>query len=202
MQDSMTPPALQVQQAIFGEVRKHWGWLFALGIVFVLLGTIGLGMTAFLTVTSMLFFGVLLLIGGGAELVQAFRAKGWRSMLWSVLIAAVYIVGGIVVINNPLVASSAITLMLGGVFVASGIMRLIIAFQMRHFREWIWPALGGLLSIVLGVLIFSEWPVSAIWVIGLFIAIEMIVHGWSLVALALAARNAPIGEDEDAAGAN
>lgn len=187
----MEPNAMALQKEVFGEVRKNWGWLLALGMVFILLGTVGLGMTAFLTVTSMLFFGILLLIGGGAELVQAVKAKGWRSALWSVLIAAVYIIGGVIAIQNPLVASSAITLMLAGVFVAIGVMRLAIAFQVRGYREWVWPAVGGLFSILLGVLIFAEWPVSGVWVIGLFIAIEMIVHGWSLVALALAARNAP-----------
>lgn len=191
MQDDLSGAgALRAQKELFGEVRKNWGWLLALGMIFILLGTIGLGMTAFLTLTSMLFFGVLLLIGGGAELVQAFKAKGWRSALWSILIAVVYIAGGIIVINNPVVASSAITLMLGGVFLAIGVMRIAIAIQVRGHREWIWPALGGFFSIVLGVLIFSEWPVSGIWVIGLFIAIEMIIHGWSLVALAMAARNA------------
>lgn len=194
MQDDLSSAgALQAQKELFGEVRKNWGWLLALGMIFVLLGTIGLGMTAFLTLTSMLFFGVLLLIGGGAELVQAVKAKGWKSALWSVLIAVVYIVGGVIVINNPVVASSAITLMLGGVFLAIGVMRIAIAIQARGHREWIWPALGGFFSIVLGVLIFSEWPVSGVWVIGLFIAVEMIIHGWSLVALALAARNARLG---------
>lgn len=191
----MESRAIELQKEVFGEVKKNWGWLLALGMVFVLLGTVGLGMTAFLTVTSMLFFGILLLIGGGAELVQAFKARGWRSALWSVLIAAVYIIGGVIVIQNPLVASSAITLMLGGVFVAIGVIRLAIAFQVRGYREWVWPAIGGLFSILLGVLIFAEWPVSGVWVIGLFIAIEMIVHGWSLVALALAARNAPVQSD-------
>ncbi len=174
----------------FGEVSRNWGWLLALGILFVILGTIGLGMTFTLTVVSVLFFGVLMLIGGGAQLVQAFQNKGWKSVVWHVLIALLYIAAGIIVMRNPVGASLLLTAMLAGALVAVGVVRIIMAFQLRGDSGWVWLLLGGVVTLLLGLMIFSKWPVSGLWVIGLFVAIEMIVNGWSYVAIALAARRA------------
>ncbi len=174
----------------FGEVSRNWGWLLALGILFVILGTIGLGMTFTLTVASVLFFGVLMLIGGGAQLVQAFQDKGWKSVIWHVLIALLYIGAGIIVVRNPVGASLLLTAMLAGALVAVGVVRIIMAFQLRGDSGWVWLLLGGIVTLLLGLMIFSKWPVSGLWVIGLFVAIEMIVNGWSYVAIALAARRA------------
>ncbi len=174
----------------FGEVSRNWGWLLALGILFVILGTIGLGMTFTLTLASVLFFGVLMLIGGGAQLVQAFQDKGWKSVIWHVLIALLYIGAGIIVVRNPVGASLLLTAMLAGALVAVGVVRIIMAFQLRGDSGWVWLLLGGIVTLLLGLMIFSKWPVSGLWVIGLFVAIEMIVNGWSYVAIALAARRA------------
>ena len=181
--------AKQIDEAAFGEVSRNWGWLLALGILFTILGAVGLGMTGMLTLTSVLFFGILLLIGGAAELIQAFKAKGWKSVLYSVLIAILYVVAGLFVINDPLAASATLTLFIAGALIAVGGIRIVMAVQMRGYGLWIWPLLAGVLSVFLGVMIVAEWPVSGLWIIGLFIAIEMIFHGWSLVSIALMARS-------------
>jgi uncharacterized membrane protein HdeD (DUF308 family) len=88
--------------AMLDDVKKHWGWLLALGILFVLLGTVGLGMSVALTAVSVIVFGVLLLIGGAAQLVEAFRHKSWKSTLWHILIALAYLAAGAMTIHNPL----------------------------------------------------------------------------------------------------
>lgn len=174
--------------AILAAVQRKWGWLLALGILFIVLGTIGLGMSFALTVVSVLLFGVLLLIGGGAQLVEAFQHQGWKSTLWNILIALLYVVAGLVAIYDPVGASIALTLVIAVALVTIGVFRIIMAFQLRPARGWWWPLLAGIASLVLGGLIFSEWPVTGLWVIGLFVAIEMIFHGWSYVTIALAAK--------------
>ena len=183
----------------FGEVQKNWGWLLALGILFIVLGTIGLGMTAFLTLASVLFFGVLLLIGGIAQAIEVFKAKGWKSIAWHMFIGLLYLVAGATVITDPLGASIALTLVIGVAILVAGVMRVMMAFQIKGTKGWGWTLASGVISVILGLMILAEWPVSGLWIIGLFVAIEMIVHGWSCVFIALAARSAQKASEDTAA---
>jgi len=84
-------------------------------------------------------------------------------------------------------------LMLGVLLLVIGVVRIVMAFGMKGHAGWIWPALSGVLSLVLGFMIISKWPASGLWVIGLFVAIELIIQGWSCIFLALAARNVSKG---------
>ncbi len=180
----------EAQQAIFGELKKNWGWLLAFGILSIVLGTIGLGMTFALTEVSIIFFGVLLIVGGVFQLFDAFKCKGWKSTLWHVLIALLYIVAGISMVSQPLMAATTLTLIIAWILIGVGVARIIMAFQLRPTQGWFWTLFAGIISIALGVMILAEWPVSGLWVIGLFVAIELIFNGWSYVFVALAARKA------------
>jgi uncharacterized membrane protein HdeD (DUF308 family) len=171
-----------------GDLTHNWGWLLAQGILLVVLGTIGLGMTIWLTLASVFFFGVLLVIGGGVQIFQTFKCRGWGSILWHGLIAVLYVLAGFSVMTDPLAASTLFTLFLAGALVGIGVMRLIIAFQLRGAKNWFWPLIGGIAAIFLGIMILARWPVSGLWVIGLFVAIEMIFGGWTYIFIALGAR--------------
>jgi uncharacterized membrane protein HdeD (DUF308 family) len=177
-------------QEVFGEVSRNWGWLLALGIIFVILGFIGLGMTFAVTLASVLMYGILLLVGAGVQFVDAAKCKGWKGIVWHVLIALLYLFAGIVVIVDPLLASVILTLMLAGALIIVGLARSIMAFQMRGAGNWFWPLLGGVVSIILGAIIMANWPVSGLWIIGLFVSVELIVNGWSYIFVALAAKRA------------
>lgn len=173
---------------IAAAIAKGWGWLLALGIVSIILGVIGLGMTVTLTIVSVIFFGVLLLVGGVTQLFDAFRHPGWKSTFWHVLIALLYLVGGIILVGDPVGGSVALTLVVAAMLVGSGIFRAVMAFQARGAAGWSWLLVGAILSIVLGLMILSSWPVSGLWVLGLVVAIELIINGWSCVMMALVGR--------------
>lgn len=179
-----TPLAAQALAA----VARSWGWLLALGIVSLALGVIGLGLTVVLTVGSVIFFGALLVVGGAAQLLEAFTHAGRRGTLWHVLIAALYIAGGGAMVYDPIGASIALTLLFAALLLAAGIFRAAIALQLRPAPGWSWLLVGAALSVVLGAIILAQWPVSGLWVIGLFVAIELAINGWSCIALALAGR--------------
>ncbi|OQK18336.1 hypothetical protein AU255_11120 [Methyloprofundus sedimenti] len=174
---------------LLGELHDKWGWLLALGISFILLGTIGLGMTFALTMVSMMFFGFLMLFGGAFQLIQALGCRGWKSIILHVLVAVAYVIGGVIIISNPLVASEIITMMIAAVFMAVGIMRITMAFQLKVVKGWWISLISGLLSLIFGGMIMTAWPMSGTWIIGLLIAIDMIFHGWGYVALALTAKD-------------
>jgi len=165
--------------------EKHWGRLMALGFLFVILGTIGLGMVVWMTLASILAVGILAMVGGVVQLVQAFTFDGWKGKASHLLIGLLYLVAGWLIIADPLSASAVVTMLLALTLIFIGILRTALALQNRGRQRWVWPLIGGLLSGILGVMILLQWPVTGLWVIGLFVSVEMIFHGWAYVALSL-----------------
>ncbi len=178
------------QHAIFGELEKNWGWLMAFGVLSIVLGTIGLGMTFMLTELSLVFFGALLAVGGVFQILEAIKCRGWKSILWHVLIALLYIGAGIVTMLHPALVGISLTLVIAYILIAVGLLRAYMAFQMKPAAGWYWPLISGLVSVILGGMILAQWPQSGLWIIGLFIAIELLFNGWSYLFIALAARAA------------
>jgi uncharacterized membrane protein HdeD (DUF308 family) len=176
--------------AAFGDVQKNWGWLLGLGILAIFLGTVGLGRAFAVTIVSMVFFGWLILIAGAFELAQLFQCRGWKGFLWQALVAVLHVVAGVCVLQNPMLASGVFTLLLGASIFAGGALRIVVALQHRDHGAWVWALVGGIAGLLLGGMILTGWPASSLFVIGLFISIELILHGWTMVALALAARSA------------
>jgi uncharacterized membrane protein HdeD (DUF308 family) len=174
----------------FGEVRRNWSLLLMFGILLIILGCVGLGMAFFITMASVMFYGILLLIGGAAQLARSFVAVSWRTKLWHILISLLYLFGGIVVIRNPALVSGFLTLLLASAITGIGLFRIIMAIQIRERKGWIWVLLSGIVALALGIWMFSNLAALSLIIIGLFISIELIVNGWSVVSMALAARAA------------
>ncbi len=170
-------------------LRRNWGWLMADGIVLIILGVLGLGAVALLSLASAIWFGAMIFVGGVVVLIDAFRHQGWRSRLWHILIGALYLAVGVMTFVNPLLATASLTLLVGAALVATGVLRLIVAFQNRQLPYWTWVALSGVLSLLLGGMILMQWPGSSLWVLGTFLAIELIFQGWAAIALARAIRS-------------
>jgi uncharacterized membrane protein HdeD (DUF308 family) len=191
--------AISMPHPLFGELRRHWGWLLAVGILSVILGTIGLGMTWMLTLVSVLYFGFLLIVIGGVQLIQSFKCAGWKSVVLHVLIALLYLAAGIMVVSRPLLASLTLTWMLGFALLAVGVMRIVVGVHHRGTSGWGAAVLGGIITLLLGLMILVRWPSTALWVIGLFLAIELIINGWTQIVVALAARKVGPGVSPSAA---
>ncbi len=170
------------------DLQRNWGWLLVLGILFVVLGFIGLGMTVGLTLVSILILGALFIIAGIAQILDVFKSHQWKGILGHALIAVLYIMGGGLVIYDPVLASAVITALIAWVLIIIGITRILMAFVLRDTAAWGWLLFAGLMAIVLGVLILMQWPYSALWIIGMFIAIELIVNGWTYIFMAMGMR--------------
>lgn len=174
-------------QLVFGDLGRNWRWLLALGIAFIVLGTVALGISVAVTVATVLLFGILLLLGGVFQFINAFKCRGWKSILLHGLIALLYILAGGLLIRQPVAGSMVLTILLGGILVVIGFFRIVMALQLQRVGfAWGWIAFAGVASLVLGGMILVQWPASALWVIGLLVAIEMIFHGWACVMMALA----------------
>ena len=185
-----TQATAALSHPLFGELGRNWGWLLAVGILSVILGTVGLGMTWMLTLASVVYFGVLLIVIGVAQLLQTFKAAGWRSTFLQILIGLLYLAAGIMVVSRPLLASLTLTWALGFALIVVGVMRIVVGVQHRGTSGWGAGLVGGIITLLLGLLILAKWPSDALWVIGLFLAIELIVNGYTQILVALAARRA------------
>jgi uncharacterized membrane protein HdeD (DUF308 family) len=177
------------------SLKKHWGWLLVTGLVLLIVGLLAIGACTIATLATVMIFGVLILIGGAVHLLGAFRAHQWRGVVLHVLAGVLYVVVGVVMVEHPTRAAAAITLMIAVLFFVGGLLRVILAVTQR-FAHWGWMLFSGLISLLLGVLIWRQWPLSGLWIIGLFVGIEMVLNGCVWILLALAARKMPVSESQ------
>ena len=172
------------------EVRKHSTWFLVVGIALVILGMVAIGSAVAMTIVSVLFLGWLLIIGGIFEVIHGFSRRPWGGFFVNLLGGVLYAVAGLVMVANPALAAVTLTLVIAVMLIVAGVFRLFIAFSTPlHHRGWL--VINGAISLLLGVMIWRAWPVSGLWVIGMFIGIDMIFDGWTEIMLALSARRLP-----------
>jgi uncharacterized membrane protein HdeD (DUF308 family) len=172
-----------------GAAAKVPGALIGLGILFIILGMIGIAGQVLFSLVSVNVLGIFLFAGGILQAVHAFKSAGWKSVSVQLVFAILYIGAAIYVWAFPIPALEAITLWLAAIFFLTGFLRLIAAFQHRHFGEWFWLALSAAISILMGVLIMNNFPSASLWLPGLLIAIELLLQGWTLLFLGFAAKS-------------
>ena len=175
-------------------LRAKWGWILALGIVYVIAGFVALGSVVMATVASVLVVGVMMIIAGVAEIINAFQLKSWGKFLIWALLGALYIVAGFVTFENPLFAAAILTLFLGASLIASGIVRIILAFSMKREQPWVWLLLSSIVTLLLGLLILAHWPVSSVYVLGIFLGIDLVLAGAGWIALSFSLHRPAVSE--------
>jgi uncharacterized membrane protein HdeD (DUF308 family) len=172
-------------------LRAKWGWIVALGVVYVIAGFIALGSIVAATAASVLVVGIMMIVAGVAEIINAFQIKSWGKFLIWALLGVLYIVAGFVTFENPLLAAVLLTLMLGASLVVSGIVRIFLAFSMKRETPWIWVALSGVITLLLGLLILARWPINSVYILGLFLGIDLIMAGASWIGLGFGLHRGP-----------
>jgi uncharacterized membrane protein HdeD (DUF308 family) len=172
------------------QITDNWGWFLALGI---LLGAAGVAAIAFpllSTVATKMALGWIFLIAGALIVVHAFSIRRWQGFLLGLLIGALYLVAGGWLAFTPFAGVIALTILLAALFLAEGVLEVIMAMRVRPHEGWGWLLLSGIVAIAVGVLIAAELPSSAAWAIGLLTGINLLASGVSFLALALAGRRA------------
>ncbi|BDX20987.1 hypothetical protein TUM22923_03080 [Polynucleobacter sp. TUM22923] len=180
---------MAIRSAVLGAAAKVPGALIGMGILFIVLGMIGVAGQTLFSFVSINIVGAFLILAGALQASHAMKSQGWRSVGIQMVLAVMYIVAGLFIWLFPIPALEVITLWLAAIFFVTGGLRLLSAFQHRHFQEWFWLVLSSAISILMGVLIMNGYPQSSLWLPGLLIAIELLLQGWSLLFLGLAARS-------------
>ena len=171
-------------------LRAKWGWIVALGVVYLVAGLIALGSVVAATAASVLVVGAMMIVAGVFEVINAFQVKTWGRFIVWLLLGVLYIVAGFVAWDNPFLTAIWLTLILGAALVASGIMRIFLAFNMKHGSPWVWIVISGLITLVLGLIILAHWPVSAVYTLGIFLGVDLVFAGAGWIGLGLGLKNA------------
>ncbi|WP_374984881.1 HdeD family acid-resistance protein [Streptomyces fradiae] len=169
--------------------RRHLALLVPLGVVLVAGGLFGLVYTGLATLTSMLVFGWLLLVGGVVGLVQALESRGTGAFWPAAVVAALNIAAGFVVIRHPGESAEAFTMFAALLFLTGGVFRLVGSAVVRGPRFG-WSLLQGAFGIVLGLLVLFDWPRSSLYVLGTFFSLALLFDGLGLIAAGVGGRGA------------
>jgi len=132
----------------------------------------------------------LIVFSGGFQFIHAFQSKGIGHILWKLLVAILYLIVGVYFLLHPVLGIAAFTFALAIFFVVEGVMDLVECFQSRQLAGSGWILFDGIVTLILGVLVWRHWPSSSLWVIGTLIGISMIFTGMTRLMLGLAARKA------------
>jgi uncharacterized membrane protein HdeD (DUF308 family) len=183
------PDLLRVREQ---QLRKWWGLFLALGIAMMVLGLAAIGMQFVATITTVLVLGILLLAAGVVQIANAILARGWRPFFLHLMAGVLDLIVGGLMIERPLMAAEVLTLILAVSFVAGGSLRIAYVL-LERFAGWPWVLVNGIIALLLGLLIWRQWPTSTLWVIGLLVGIELVFSGWTWVMMAVAVRAAVPG---------
>jgi uncharacterized membrane protein HdeD (DUF308 family) len=181
-------------------LHRHRWLFFTLGLVSLFVGLLAISFAIIFTMVKVIVLGVLLMAAGSVEVVHAFMARNGRGFAIHLLAAALYLLVGLFIIEDPDRARAVLTLLLAASFIVGGVLRIMFSLG-ADFPGWQWVLFNGAIDLLLGILIWSTLPDSSHWVIGLFVGIDLVLHGWSWMALALTFRDTtPSGHGDGLAG--
>lgn len=175
------------------QISENWGWFLTLGIFLVIAGMAAILFPLLSTIATKIVLGWIFLVSGALLIIHAFSIKQWSGFLWGLLLGVLYVVAGGWLAFFPFTGIITLTLLLAALFLAEGVLEVIMAVRVRPHEGWGWLLVSGLVAIAVGVLIAAELPSSAVWAMGLLTGINLLSSGVSFIVLALAGRRAGHG---------
>ncbi|MEJ2178116.1 MAG: DUF308 domain-containing protein, partial [Gammaproteobacteria bacterium] len=145
-----------------------------LGIASIILGVIALAAPAVAAGAVVIVVGATLLLAGVSQVFQGLKGEGWRDKIMPVVLGIITGIAGLGVLAHPILGLGVLSLMLAIYFFIEGIWKIIAAFRFKPNPAWVWMLLGGILSLVLGYLIWNQWPLSGIVAVGVLVGVDLI----------------------------
>jgi uncharacterized membrane protein HdeD (DUF308 family) len=178
------------------ELHRHWALFLSVGVALMALGIVATLTAGLSTIVAVDFFGWILVIAGAGVTIHAFWAKRWSGFFLQLLSGLLYLAAGWMLATHPELSAIALTLVIAISFVVQGAFRIGAALSTR-IDGWDGLLVSGIITLLLGLMIWNEWPLSGVWVIGLFVGIDMFFYGGWFVSLALAVRTLGRAQDTD-----
>lgn len=167
---------------------RSWGWLVLLGIISLVGGILAIANPFAATFTVVQLAGAFFVVMGVLEIIHSFRMRGWGGFLWELILGLIALFVGTSLFRNPLAGAVSLTILVGSLLLVMGIVKCLFSFQMRPLGGWAWGLTSGIISVLLAIFIFTNFPWSALTVLGIFLGVELISSGVWLVLIGLAAR--------------
>ena len=173
------------------ELVRHASTVSILwGVLLIVFGMVAVGSPFLAAVAVNALVAWLIVLAGVVHLMLGFRAHGAGSMIWKVLVGIAYLCFGVYLIMHPVLGVASLTLLLASLFLIEGILDIILFFKMRPLRGSTWVLVDGIITLLLGLMIYAQWPSSSAWAIGTLVGISLIFSGVARVMMSLTARKA------------
>ncbi len=169
-------------------VKKSTNWFIAVAVLFILLGIFSIAepFAAGLGVT--LLVGWLLVFGAVAHFFAAFKGGGAKHVILQLLVGIVYLIGGLYFLTHTIMGVSTLTLLLSGVILAEGVVEVVAYIRLKSVHGASWLLINGVVTLLLGGLIWFHWPSSSVWALGTLVGVNLLMTGISRLMLGMAAR--------------
>jgi uncharacterized membrane protein HdeD (DUF308 family) len=173
------------------EMVKHASTTSILwGVLLIVFGMVAVGMPLLAAVAVSALVAWLIVLAGVVHLMLAFRVHSAGSVIWKLLVGLAYLSFGGYLLMHPLVGVATLTLLLASLFLIEGLLNIVLYVQMRPIHGSSWLLVDGIVTLLLGLLIYMQWPSSSAWAIGTLVGISMIFSGVARVMMSLAVRKA------------
>ncbi|PMB45974.1 hypothetical protein CEN39_26420 [Fischerella thermalis CCMEE 5201] len=183
---------------VSNEISKNNNRSLWMGIILTVLGIIAIALPVVTTIFAETWFAVILASAGFAKLFYAYNTREQGGFVWKLLLSGLYIATGIMLLIYPRTGILTLTLLLGSFLLTEGIFELILAFKLRPQQNWTWVLTDGIITLILGAMIWFQWPFNAPWLLGTLLGASVLFTGVSRVMLSLNGRSALNPSDQTA----
>ena len=170
-------------------LQESFGWKIVVGVLMIVLGILAIAQPLFTTLAIERLLGWIFIVTGVVQLIHSFQTYGAGAFFLKLGLSILYIIAGGLLLQHPVEGILFLTLLVGILFLIEGVFRVILAFQLKPVSNWGWVLANGIVTLVLGIFISSQWPSTAFWVIGLLVGIGLFVNGLSTIMLSMGGRH-------------
>jgi uncharacterized membrane protein HdeD (DUF308 family) len=170
------------------EARQNFTSSIWFAILLIIFGLLAISLPAIASFGVARVISWLILINGFVQLVYAFKSKGVGRTIWKLLVSILYIVVGFYLLMNPLLGLAKLTLLLAIFFFVEGLADIFTFIWARKSEGSEWLLLHGIITLLLGVMIWRHWPFSSLWALGTLVGISMLVTGVTRLMMGVKAR--------------
>ena len=173
------------------EINKSTNNSLWMGVALIILGIVAIALPIFSTIFVETWVAAILTFAGIAKIVHAFQTRSGGAFAWKLVLGVLYIATAVMLLVYPLTGILTLTLFLAGFLLMEGIFEIILAFRLRGQDYWTYELINGIITVVLGAMIWFQWPIDAPWLMGTLVGVSILFSGVSRVMLSLSQSSSP-----------